>query len=456
MKKNEIIVIQVSFIVALFSVFVAFINLDYKILTTGLIIDLGIVLFVLLKRTKKNIVLIMYIISMITFLLYLPIQNLILGKEPLYMGNISFSTLILLILAFNGLKLGFFLIKDKKKEAEYSNNKLLSYSALLLIIFTAPFACILAFKNVDAVRILGYAGLYSEKNVSSMIIERLANFNSAFIYIFLATLPNKKFLKKTLIIILPLLSIDLLTGRRGEAILNIMIVITYYILRNYYVDKDINQFKFKEIVKIPIIGFFIVAISIIISQTRLSQEIDFTNILSTFFEQQSGTYTMIESTLYYKDSLKATGSIFSLQALYNGVEVIDKVVHSLFPEEGMSKLFQSNLGNAITYFREPIYYKNGGSFGTSYIAELNLDFGLFGVFIYNVFIGVVLKLINRLNFNNWIIFSFTLFFLKSIYFVPRESAFNWVNQFVSFTNIGAILLVWFLHSIIKSLGGKNR
>ncbi|EDP68087.1 Secreted polysaccharide polymerase [Carnobacterium sp. AT7] len=454
MTKKKIISMVIIMLFVMMGIIIAILSQNYQILAFILLADFLITLLMFVKESQKKIIPIMYLISIFTFIFYLPFKNLIEQNNPMYNEKISFITLIILIIAFNGMKIGLLLGDFKKKHAENQDLKKkqnLSIAALLLVCMTAPAMIYRVYKDTLIVSTQGYASLY--QSVDTQLFERIANFNTAYIYIFLATLPSKKLLRKSYIIIIPLLLIDLLTGRRGIAIVNIMVLITYEILRLVISNRNLNKLNFKYLFPISLITIIVLFSANIVSQIRLDEQIKIESIFSSFFNQQSQTYEMIESSIYYAPELKMISNNYSLQALYNGVKPLGVAMNWILPENGQEEFFQSNLGNALTYIRDPIYYRLGGRFGTSYIAELFLDFSYLGVFIFNLILGFILSSISKSNFLNWITFSFVLFLVKTFYFLPRESTFNAINQILSVTNILAMLTVWILSLVLKQ---KNR
>lgn len=412
------------------------------------------------KNLFDNIVIIMYYIFLFTFILYIPFSNLLLNQKNYITYSTALETNFILIIGFIGLLLGIFLGQFVNETKSNSSLRTLNYSkaALYLIIVTAPFAIVTTLQSITAVDAGGYLGLY--QNSSDSIISRLGNFNLSFIYIFLATVPKKKLLNNSMFIIIPLMIMDIFTGRRGVAIVNIMVLITYYIIRSQKIEKINLKINFKFIFSVLLISGTLIFASVAISQLRLNESVDLTGAVSTFFKQQASMFNHIEYVTIFKEELKSYSNYYSLQALYNGTSLISNLTKFFIPQLINDSNFGNNLGNAITFLRDPIYYSIGGKFGTSYLAELYLDYGYIGLIIYNLFVGLFISTVSKLNLSNWIVFSFVLFLIRTLYFLPRESTFNWVNQLVSTTNITSVLIVLILGTIfsllIKSGGDRNK
>lgn len=454
MKSNKFITILVFELFVTVNLFISYFLNSNSLLSLTLLAQIIFMFILLLKDTAKNFISLIYLILFCAFLAINPIINIFTERQYIFGEGANFQATLLVLLAAMGLFIGITIgeisdSNDTFSVVEKDDNNYLTSAALMLVCVTAPFALYNTVTNISLVNNFGYVGLYNYADTG--IVDRISNFNIAFIYIYLANFPSKVLFKKSLIVIIPLLVFDIFTGRRGNAIINILVLITYIVLRKFVYSNKKIRLSIKNLI-VTFIFFVIIAyVSVFISQNRLQESVILSNPIVSFFDETSASFNFIESVYLYENSIRSVDNLYSLQAIFNGSSIfssLDSILQSLGVSGGQ---FNHNLGNALAFFRDPVYYKLGGGFGTSYIIEIFIDMGYVAVLIFNALLGFFLSFVNRRKFTNWITLSLILMILRTIYFMPRESTFNWINQIFSFTNLVAILLVWIFSQVIKSV-----
>ena len=86
--------------------------------------------------------------------------------------------------------------------------------------------------------------------------------------------------------------------------------------------------------------------------------------------------------------------------------------------------------------------------GSSYIAEIMYSFGYIGVFIANVFYGVLLKKMFKLEKNKLWSNIIIIIMLSSLFFAPRGSFDAFFADLLSVNVWGTLLFVWFISNVI--------
>jgi hypothetical protein len=72
------------------------------------------------------------------------------------------------------------------------------------------------------------------------------------------------------------------------------------------------------------------------------------------------------------------------------------------------------------------------------------------VAIYNIIIGAVLFLINRISAKKWWVFAIQLMFLEKILTMPRDASLAWLTNGINISNVLTLLLIYALSSQLYS------
>ncbi|RLK63792.1 O-antigen polysaccharide polymerase Wzy [Atopobacter sp. AH10] len=406
----------------------------------------------LFKNLSENIFLILFLFSFSIFFLINPYISIIDSEDIIL--NIGFSNAMgVILLAISGIKLGVFFNQmfntTKNSSPNFYSKNLVYYrkSALVLFLLTLPFFIYNQFQVRQVMLNYGYAEIYKTGKID--VIFRISQFTISFYYLFLSCFPTKKEFINSLILFLPVVSLTLITGERSQIVLHSLVLFSYYVIRNAIKGYHL-KISFRLIFTIVFIIILSSNILMLISNLRIGHT-DNSNIsFFQFLKQQSSTFELLADGIVKQDSLKRMSNLFSIQAVLNGVEAIRTPLKFFLPSI-YNDVFSHNLGSVYTYLRDPVYFYLGGSFGTTYLLELFLDGGWLIVILVNVIIGYSLKIRNLEVFKNWIILYFTLISLRSIYFMPRESLLNFMNQFISVTNISSLFIILLIGQTLSSM-----
>ena len=102
--------------------------------------------------------------------------------------------------------------------------------------------------------------------------------------------------------------------------------------------------------------------------------------------------------------------------------------------------------HTISYFIFPDQYLLGHGKGSSYIAEVYLDFGYLGIIICNFIYGIFLAGIYKLRQAKPLIIAIAFIALRILFYVPRGPMISPVSYVLNLTTIAVIV---FLHSAAK-------
>ena len=165
-----------------------------------------------------------------------------------------------------------------------------------------------------------------------------------------------------------------------------------------------------------------------------------------FFVQQGFSYGLIPNVIDNKEHLPKGNTSYTFGPVINMIKysTVCQVIGIGEKEPTFEEipLKGNNLGATITWLSEPNYYMKGGGYGTQYIAELYADFGLIGVIVGSLFLGVVISKMTFFYYRNWIVRSMLCSVIVTVLSMPRDFFLSW---FVALISIPNILVLWLIY-----------
>lgn len=378
----------------------------------------------------------------------------------------SLNTILISLLAIlaGGITAEKIKFKNKDEEIKQYNNKIVKICMYIMlgitfiIYFGTEINKYLIFRNVD------YASIYVDGGIQYPVIIRvLASLYGYITICVLSMLPKKR----EVIIILALYIISaiplFLLGSRNDIVLKCVIVVVYYLFRNYYFPNNEKwiekQHKIAALIIIPIAIIGLGAYNYI----RDDEKVENTSPIGMFvdfFYKQGTTYDTICQGFENEEKLKNQEYVIS----YTFGDFIDYILHSTISQ----KLFKTDSlgsGNSIkmatesnsmahhlSYIVLGDSYLNGHGRGTSFLIEVYMDFGIIGVVIYGFVLGMLLILILKLCSSRYIILRYIAFtMLTNIWLLPRYSALGFLNFIITPQFWIVIILFYAIEFINKKL-----
>lgn len=385
-----------------------------------------------------------------------------------FSADILKKTEIALLLSLLGLFVGyifggkyrFFKIKSKieRKSNLKKQNLIVQYVRKISCVFfhiTYPFLILKTLESAIYVSHAGYLSSYiSFSSNLPYIVQKLAEISPIFLFAYLGTLPSKKECQMNIFIYIIYLLMTLATGRRYECIGGLLLIVVYYVLRTQnntnVAEKWIGR-KEKIIILAGAIG--IVFVANIIGTVRYGGETykSSNGYLSDFVYQQGISINVIKRYIEYGDSLPKgklyfIGSTLSVLARSPIGRFLKIAVYGGNTVENALNGF--SFAHALSYTVMGNQYLNGNGMGSSYIAEIMYSFGYIGVFIANVFYGVLLKKMFKLEKNKLWSNIIIIIMLSSLFFAPRGSFDAFFADLLSVNVWGTLLFVWFISNVI--------
>lgn len=414
------------------------------------------------SQIKRDAVFLFFNIAFFIFLLgrifvafffnYNPLDTMI-GLD-FYDQEIIEKIILMLFISLQSLFLGYYISKHthislkyrwsfnfKKVNATINNlaprvkviSKFLCYFTFLFRIVQVTDIFLFVQKN-------GYNEYYIsfEPSVPSFV-GIIASFFSISFFIFIATLPRKKELLIPVSMYLLEAVFSLGTGQRNIFALNILIILIYFIFR-LQKEIDLSKIKKKNYVFFFVFSFAVLFIFILVGNLRWgidnSGQGVFSKIARLFFDQgvsvnllgyslsldayipDNKFYTLSPFIRLFKDVF----SLFTDIPVYNG-QTVENAIHG------------DAFTYMITYLIMPLEYIKGRGYGSTYIAELFVDFSYYGVIIGNLFYGFLANLFTKSYGKNYIATALSLLTVRYFLFTPRAGYLDFVTYVFSVSNV---------------------
>lgn len=283
----------------------------------------------------------------------------------------------------------------------------------------------------------GYLSLFQDNRGRDNLVIVILNciFTFSF-YLILVSKPPLKRLKIFTIIYLFALILTLLTGQRGFALCQI-IIISFALVSLYNL-----KINFKRVF---LFGFLILFTAIYIGFYRSNSDFNLNSDLFVFFVHTQGvSLQVLGYSIEYQDSLN-----YNFINLFSEIRsVMESAYYRIIG--GKSEITSSaylsmkefgHLGLKLSYMLNPNKFFLGQGLGTSYIAEIYLVGGKILVLLFGLIFGFSLEFINLRIKQSKKFLLFGLLFGSSILFLPRDSLLAFIS-----TNFIFIIL-YFLFKI---------
>ena len=325
------------------------------------------------------------------------------------------------------------------------------FSKIAAILFSF-FAFLSILDQVRYVLAHGYMDFYlNYKSLIPYVIVFLATFFEYFVMFFLATMPSKKESKWIIIIYLLVSVTSIGMGQRGSAVLAIIFVVSYYFIRNGINPGEKPWIGKKGIFTLLLSIPVLVSSLFLISYVRAEKDVDIddsANLAIGFFYQQGVSVNVLGYAKEFENILPE-GKIYSAGKVvdffnHNTISQLFFNTEPVKPQTTEHALNDHTLHATLTYLGSPSLYFSGGGYGGCYIADLWVDFGLFGVIVGSLIYGICLA-----NIRKWCRKSFWgaavgLMMYTNIIFAPRANFIDFISVFVPFTAIIVFSIVFFV------------
>lgn len=291
---------------------------------------------------------------------------------------------------------------------------------------------------------------------SNLLIDKLSQFNLIFFCGYLMLAPSKKELMPILKIMVAIYVFSIFEGTRGYLMYFVLFLFTYLLSRDYFIKStsdnasDSEIFLTRRIKKYALISVVPLLIFLnLFAFVRSKSDIESRGVLYDFigfFVQQGGSYLLIDEVIENEKNLPPRNVSYSFGPIVNMLKYsqMSQLIGIGEPPPKFEDipLKGNNLGATITWINDPNYYMRGGGMGTQYIAELYADFGIIGVFLGSIFLGLIISKLQFFYYKNWIVRTMCCSVIVSIVSMPRDFFISW---FVALMSIPNILVLWLVY-----------
>ena len=115
-----------------------------------------------------------------------------------------------------------------------------------------------------------------------------------------------------------------------------------------------------------------------------------------------------------------------------------------------------NFAHVLTFLVDPARYLSGGGFGTSFVAEAYVAYGMAGGGIVSAGIGFLLRFFSSLLTRSWVFVALGLIALKDLVYISRNFALSWVTDTFNVTYICYFIGVYLMALLLAEIGSHVR
>ena len=420
---------------------------------------------------KYQLIHILFYMTIFVFLFSRPfIDYLRIGSFETYQQDAYVFTFNVILVSLIGLWLGGMIgvrYFSRKKEKPVNEN---SYARLILqvrrvsltvFLFTYPFYVLRLVERLMFRLQTTYYGYYA--NFTSKL-PYFTYLLSAFMFyalcVYLATKPSKKVSIFMLGLYVAANMIHLVIGTRNPFILSLLFAFVYFFMRHYSDKKEVWLGRREKIalgVGTPVLMLAMGAMNYVRDGAKLKFDSIFA-LLVDFIYKQGTSFGVLARGYLYRSSLPIRemrnftfGPI--IDYFYRGSIGMNVLGTKAFKATTNSielALESNSYAHNISYIVLKQDYLAGHGIGGSYIMEMYTDYGMLGLFLLSILMGIgFIFMIKSAYKSGVLLFSITLLILNNLFFMPRggftESFFN----LVTLQYWGIVFVIFFAATLIE-------
>ena len=388
------------------------------------------------KRWRKSILVVLFLGCFFLFLLGTPFAELFGFSDPLLNVNEKIFMLNILYLALASLWVGtvfpmklILTSKNVIKTDNFSRNKSLENFSLYLFCIGFPFYIYKIIHRILFVNESGYLAYYTSYSGTGTVVDYGSIICTFGYFLFLACCPAKK---KAMMVLIPYLIVNILSvlsGQRTGMVVGLVFFLYYLILRHNQDEKEVwvkRKYILFAAALMPLLFVFLGYWAFARTDT-IDLNMDVMDYFNFFISANGGSSTIIA----YTDTLRYTLENLGYHSYTFGYLI--RLINGITYDQNSIDMAMSgtSLGASVTYLSDARIFLLGGGLGTCYIAELWIDFGVVGVFIYNFILGFFLDKMSCLKFTNPIGIMFAFSIVCKLFVLPRNEALSMLPYFNS-------------------------
>lgn len=468
-KRIYFLLTILSYLIAvLMGIIYIYTNSIHVLLFTTLLVLFSSILYTF-NNLRYYIIHLLFYITIFIFLISRPtidyFKNGVLNTYQVDAYRFAFISVIISLL---GLTLGGFLVSKKEQainnynEDEERKNGIIYIrkTSLSVFIVSYPFYLIRLVERLIYRMKFSYYEYYANfKSELPYFTYILSTFVVYAMCIYLATKPKKLYSALVLGTFVFANVINLLVGTRNPFVLSVIFAFLYYFIRNQ--EEKGKWIGLKEKV-VLYIGAPIMMIAMgLLNYVRDDAEINKTgvlDILMDFIYKQGTSFGVLtrgylyESNLPIKEfrnySFSSIIEYFSkgnLAILFGGKPFVAS-------NNSVELALQSDrYPHNISYIVMKEEYLEGHGIGSSYIMEIYTDYGLAGVFLFSILLGILFILMMKIAYiGKTLLFGMSLLILNNLFFMPRSSFSESFFSLFTMQFWGIIIVIFVSAGLLKN------
>lgn len=324
----------------------------------------------------------------------------------------------------------------------------------LFYLITLPCAVYMQLKIVIVRSALSYTDSYLTNVDVPAIIKIGYYLFSSISLLYLALKPPKKDVYFIIAVLLLIEGgVQLLQGRRALFATTLLFIV-WYLLKYYKVEK----INLKIVLGVILGGVLLVVLFYFVEMQRSNVETSttqITDIIQNFMISTGGSDSVIGNTIAHSKLFPKAGFWYLVDPIVN-----NPVFNIISGKGGISQGNEylesfNSFSHWISYLTESSLYYSGHGMGSCYLAEVYLAFKLPGVFVISIVIGIVIHIISKNDFENYIFLTTIEFVLvKNLFTLPRSGLFGWFGDFTYL--VVTFCIVYLFHKIYSAKDGLRR
>lgn len=397
-----------------------------------------------LKEPEENIFFLCFLVCFFTFLLGRRFLQRITGDSGSdFSAAIEVHTDLCLSIALLGLLLGYAGIDQLGHSKNLSGkqgtvsvqSRQSDMGAFCKVMFFLTY-CFWMWNLLDIVFFVmknGYSAYYlSYSSQVPRLVQIAGSLAPAFYFIFLSAMPTRKESIVPTILYCAYCVTSLATGRRLTFLAGMMIVAAYWLCRNRFAEQGKPWVSRKLLlgagISIPILLMAMYLFEYIRSDSKVGNAADYFPLFG-FFIRQGVSVNVIKYAELFEEQMNpdACYSLYSTLKWLKGnqlTELLQIEIPFAFGKQSMeTAIFGTYLADFVSFYANEKNYLAGMGYGSSYVAELNADFGYLGVFLGSVLYGGTIGLTYKIapkNGRSWL-FAAGLYSADVMLTAPRAS-----------------------------------
>ena len=380
----------------------------------------------------------------------------------------QFSFLVVIVsvlgLTTGGLIASYYLTRKSKtdvrveKESNATYLKKLRLVSLSVFLVTYPFYFLRLFERLLYRLQTSYYNYYA--NFESQLpyfTYILSTFTVYAMCVYLATKPKKLHATMVLVAFIIANLIHLVIGTRNPFILSLIFAFVYYFMREQTEKGKWIGFKEKIAIYLgtPVIMLVMGALNYIRDNAQVSHSGVFDLLLDFIYKQGTSFGVLARGFLYnsslpYRDFRNFTfgpiidyfargslGIIFGAKPFEHTTNSIELAIDS------------NSYAHNLSYLVLNKEYLRGHGIGSSYIMELYTDYGMLGVFLLSILLGLLfIAMLQAAYRSRTILFALSLLILNNLFFMPRSSFSESFFNLFTMQFWGIVLVMLFVAKVI--------